>query len=230
MKNRKNQIWIGTDQLENSPEYRKATDSEQGAPARASVTDSLDTAAEASENPRLESSRRDFLKYLGFGMTAATIASCDIPVRKAIPYVSKPDTIVPGVASYFASTFVQGGDYVPVLVKTREGRPIKIEGNSMCPITNGGTSARAQASVLSMYDTSRFDGPRKVNYDANQEPVNATGISWGQVDAEIRNKMRAGAQVRIVSHTIMSPSLHTAIQEFKAKYPNTALVQYDPIS
>ena len=139
-------VWLGTDQLESSPEYIKATDNEIGAP-------------EAEESPRLESSRRDFLKYLGFGMTAATIASCDIPVRKAIPYVTKPDSIVPGVAAYYASTFVQGGDYVPVLVKTREGRPIKIEGNSMSPITGGGTSARVQASVLGLYDTSRFDGP-----------------------------------------------------------------------
>ncbi|MEL7159901.1 MAG: TAT-variant-translocated molybdopterin oxidoreductase, partial [Bacteroidota bacterium] len=108
MKKQANNVWIGTDQLENSADYRKATDKEVGSPV-----------TEAAENPRLEASRRDFLKYLGFGMTAATIASCDIPVRKAIPYVSKPDTIVPGVATYFASTFTQGGDYVPVLVKTR---------------------------------------------------------------------------------------------------------------
>ncbi len=221
MKNKVSNIWLGTDQLESSADYIKATDNEVGAPA---ITENL-------ENPRLEASRRDFLKYLGFGITAATIASCDIPVRKAIPYVSKPDTIVPGVATYFASTFVQGGDYVPVLVKTREGRPIKIEGNAMSPITRGGTSARAQASVLGMYDTSRFDGPYRISEGmakSARNPVDNDG--WDVIDAEIKGKMTAGARVRIVSHTIMSPTLLRAVADFKAKYSNTELVQYDPVS
>src|ERR1044072_6669039 len=74
--------------------------------------------------------RRDFLKYVGFSTAAATIAaSCEVPVRKAIPYVDRPENLVPGVAKYYASTYVMDGDVVPVLVKVREGRPIKIEGN-----------------------------------------------------------------------------------------------------
>ncbi len=218
MKKPINNVWIGTDQLENSPQYQEATSGE--------------VAQEQLENPRLEATRRDFLKYLGFGMTAATIASCDIPVRKAIPYVSKPDTIVPGVATYFASTFVQGGDYVPVLVKTREGRPIKIEGNSMSPITEGGTSARAQASVLSMYDTSRFDGPFRLSNGQIQRARNyADNDGWEILDGEIRDRLRDAREIRIVSHTILSPSLKSAIRDFKAGMPgNTVLVQYDPVS
>ena len=216
MKKQVTNIWVGTDQLEGSADYVKATDNEIGSPIM-----------DAAEDSRLESSRRDFLKYLGFGMTAATIASCDIPVRKAIPYVSKPDTIVPGVASYYASTFVQGGDYVPVLVKTREGRPIKIEGNSMSPITKGGTSARAQASVLGVYDTSRFDGPYRIEGGMAKAGEKA---GWEAIDAEIAGKMSSGAKVRIVSHTVMSPSLLAAIADFKSRYTNTELVQYDPVS
>ena len=219
MSKNNNKVWLGTDQLASTPEYRKATDNEIGAPAA------------AAENPRLESSRRDFLKYLGFGMTAATIASCDIPVRKAIPYVTKPDKIVPGVATYYASTFVQGGDYVPVLVKTREGRPIKIEGNSMSPLTSGGTSARAQASVLGMYDTSRFDGPyRIVDGKARSERNPTENDGWDVIDAEITGVMPADSRVSIVSHTVMSPSLLAAIAEFKTAFPNTRHVQYDPVS
>ena len=218
MKKPINNVWIGTDQIENSPGYREATSGE--------------VAKDHLENPRLEATRRDFLKYLGFGMTAATIASCDIPVRKAIPYVSKPDTIVPGVATYFASTFQQGGDYVPVLVKTREGRPIKIEGNSMSPITEGGTSARAQASVLSMYDTSRFDGPFRLSNGQVQRARNyGDNPGWEVLDGEISSRLRDARQIRIVSHTILSPSLKSAIRDFKAGMPgNTVLVQYDPIS
>ena len=220
MSKNNNKIWLGTDQLESSADYVKATDAEVGAPA-----------ADTSEGGRLESSRRDFLKYLGFGMTAATIASCDIPVRKAIPYVTKPDTIVPGVATYFASTFAQSGDYVPVLVKTREGRPIKLEGNGMSKLTKGGTTARVQAAVLGLYDTSRFDGPYRVEdgiAKANRNPADNDG--WEVIDAEIVGKLTKNSQVRVITHTLMSPSTMAAIAEFKNTYPNTELVQYDPVS
>ena len=87
--------------------------------------------------------RRDFLKYLGFSTAAATIAaSCKTPVRKAIPYVNRPENLIPGVAKYYASTYVQDGDVIPVVVKVRDGRPIKIEGNELYPFTIGGTSAK----------------------------------------------------------------------------------------
>ncbi len=216
---KKNQIWIGTDQLASEPDYMAAQQEEfKHEPAE--------------EITRLESSRRDFLKYLGFGLGAVTMAACDIPVRKAIPYVVKPDTIVPGVSSYFASTFVQGGDYCPVLVKVRDGRPIKIEGNTFSPITRGGTSARAQASVLSLYDTSRYDGPYRIDNGEVQVPDARykLGPSWEEIDEEISQALDSRSRIRVVSHTILSPSTMRAIQDFKVAYPQTALVQYDPVS
>src|SRR4029077_10620118 len=111
-----------------------------------------------------KSSRRDFLKMLGFSTGAAVIAaSCEMPVRKSIPYIWRPEEIVPGVANYYASTFYQGGDYGAVLVKTLEGRPIKIEGRDKknARITKGGTSVRAQAAVLSLYDGARLRNPKR---------------------------------------------------------------------
>ena len=92
-------------------------------------------------------SRRDFLKFLGFSTAAATLAACETPVVKSIPYLVKPDEIIPGVANYYASTIFDGRDFASVLVKTREGRPIKIENNNSC------SNARVQASVLSLYDS-----------------------------------------------------------------------------
>ncbi len=107
-----------------------------------------------------KSPRRDFLKYLGFSTAAATLAaSCKIPVRKAIPYANKPENLVPGVAKYYATTYVQDGDVIPVVAKVRDGRPIKLEGNELSTFTNGGTSARAQASVLDLYDMYRSRYP-----------------------------------------------------------------------
>src|SRR5687767_10399158 len=100
--------------------------------------------------------RRDFLKYLGFSTAAATLAaSCKIPVKKAIPYANKPENLVPGVPKYYATTYVQDGDVVPMVAKVRDGRPIKLEGNELAPFTGGGTSARSQASVLDLYDMYR---------------------------------------------------------------------------
>jgi len=93
------------------------------------------------ELPSTSTSRRDFLKFLGFSTAAATLAACEAPVVKSIPYLVKPEEIIPGVANYYASTIYDGRDYASVLVKTREGRPIKIENNNTC------TNARVQASV-----------------------------------------------------------------------------------
>src|SRR5688500_18739976 len=82
---------------------------------------------------------RDFFKYLGFSTAAAALAaSCETPVRKAIPYVNKPMDIVPGVADFYATTFVCDGEAVPVVAKVRDGRPIKIEGNTLSNYTKGG--------------------------------------------------------------------------------------------
>jgi molybdopterin-containing oxidoreductase family iron-sulfur binding subunit len=104
--------------------------------------------------------RRDFLKYLGFSTAAATLAaSCETPVRHAVPYLQKPDDLIPGVPNFYASTCISEGDVTSVLVKQRDGRPIKIEGNTLSTITNGGTSARVQAAVLDLYDTTRLRYP-----------------------------------------------------------------------
>ena len=219
MKNKNNGVWIGVDQLANTPAYDKATQQE--------FTNNEDLIEGGV------SSRRDFLKYLGFGLGAATLAAgCEIPVKRAIPYVVKPDEIVPGVATYYASSFVQGGDYCPVLVKTREGRPIKVEGNSLSKVTHGGTSARAQASVLSLYDTSRLDGPYRVVEGVIGLPDNRNkkGPSWAEIDQEITDKFNANSRIHIVAHTIMSPTTKKALADFQTKYQNTTLVMYDPVS
>lgn len=227
MKNGKNNgVWIGVEQLQNDPSYQETNKNEF---AELPVVGELSK----EETMSTEASRRDFLKYLGFGIGAATLAaSCEIPVRRAIPYVVKPDEIVPGVATYYASSFVQGGDYCPVLVKTREGRPIKIEGNSLSKVTKGGTSARAQASVLSLYDTNRLDGPYRIADGKIQRSAdrNEKGPSWADIDGEIMGKLSANARVRILSHTIMSPTTKQALVDFQAAYPNASVVMYDPVS
>jgi MoCo/4Fe-4S cofactor protein with predicted Tat translocation signal len=212
-------IWSSVEQLNNDPEFL-ASVQQEFQPL------SVENLAEEGENGGLlQGNRRDFLKMLGFSLGAATIAACDIPVRKAIPYSIRPDEIVPGVANYYASSLALGGDYCSVLVKTREGRPIKIEGNGLSPITKGGTSARAQATVLSLYDTNRLRQPGKV------ADGKVTATTWADLDKEIKAALTASSNIRVVMHTQMSPSLDAALAEFASKYEGKVkFVVYDPIS
>ncbi len=171
------------------------------------------------------SNRRDFLKLFGFAIaSAAVVSSCEQPVRKAIPYLIKPDEITPGKASYYASTFYDGNDYGSILVKVRDGRPIKIEGNELSSISKGGTNARIQASVLSLYDTGRYRNPVIKGKDAD----------WEKVDSEIIEQLNAikakNGNIAILSQTIISPSTLAVIEEFKKAYPNTKHIQYDSVS
>ncbi|MGZ8536787.1 MAG: TAT-variant-translocated molybdopterin oxidoreductase [Flavisolibacter sp.] len=172
--------------------------------------------------------RRDFLKYLGFSTAAATLAaSCKQPVRKAIPFVNRPENIVPGVSKYYASTYVQDGDALPILVKVRDGRPIKIEGNDLCSFTQGGTSARAQASVLDLYDTYRITNPkRKVGSIFQEIPT------FEQLDTQITSALSGlgGAPVVLLTSTIVSPSTKQLISEFLGRFPGSRHVQYDAVS
>ncbi len=169
--------------------------------------------------------RRDFLKMLGFTVGGAVIAaSCETPVRKAIPFLNQPEEITPGIPNFYASSFFDGNEYCSILVKTREGRPIKIEGNDLSPISKGGTTAKVQASVLNLYDNARYKGPKKDNQDTD----------WATLDADIstqlKNLNKEGKEIVILSGTIISPSTKQLIEEFKAIYPNTKWITYDAIS
>jgi MoCo/4Fe-4S cofactor protein with predicted Tat translocation signal len=176
---------------------------------------------EGNEKGWLDASapRRDFLKYLGFSTAAAAIAAgCKTPVRKAVPFANKPADIVPGVSKYYATTYVQDGDILPILAKVRDGRPIKIEGNDECSYTLGGTSARAQASVLDLYDTNRLTHPkRKVGTKFEEVPT------FEQLDKMIADAMTGVTNPILLTSTLTSPST----KEIIAKYPGLKHVQYD---
>lgn len=172
------------------------------------------------------SSRRNFLKWCGFTFASAAItSSCESPVKKAIPYLNKPEEVTPGKASYYASSFFDGSEYASVLVKTREGRPIKIEANDLSTVTKGGTSARVQASVLSLYDRdNRYHHPLK----------EGKKISWELLDKEIKEQLENASaedeEIALVTPNIISPSTRKLINEFKEKYVSVNWIQYDPIS
>ncbi len=167
--------------------------------------------------------RRDFLKYVGFSTAAASLAACEGPVKKSIPYVVQPTEIVPGVANYYATTIADGFDFASILVKTREGRPIKIENNTMAA-TKGSANARVNASVLGLYDSLRIQNPQK----------DGKTISWETLDAEVSSKLNSIAasnkDIVLLTQTYASPSTSRLIAEFSQKYTNVRHVVYDAIS
>ncbi len=170
-----------------------------------------------------KTNRRDFLKYVGFSTAAASVAACEGPVIKSIPYVVQPERIVPGVANYYATTIANGYDFASILIKTREGRPIKVENNKEAK-TGGNSNARIQASVLSLYDSTRLQGPL-----SNGEPA-----EWAILDANVKAKLGAlkdsGRQVVLLTQTYASPSTAKLIADFTAAYPNTKHITYDAIA
>ena len=168
-------------------------------------------------------SRRDFLKYVGFSTAAASLAACEGPVKKSIPYVVQPESIVPGVANYYATSIADGYDFASVLVKTREGRPIKIENNDLA-MTNGGANARVNASVLSLYDSKRLQGPT----------FNGEAIAWEDLDLRVKGTLTAaknsGKQIALLTQSYASPTTKKLIADFTAAYGNVTHVAYDAIA
>ena len=207
MKENKKTYWKGLEQLSNDPEFVKHADREF--PELPSTL-----------NEEGSASRRDFLKLMGFSLAAASLAACETPIRKAIPYVNKPVDINPSIPNYYASTFASGGDYAAVVVKTREGRPIKIDGNELSPINKGKVNAIVEASVLSLYDKQRLTGPM----------VGGAKSDWKTVDEQVKSKLASAGSVKVVTNTILSPSTEKAIQEMGATFGGVEVITYDPIS
>ena len=208
--------WQHYGELKNSEAYQESLKNE--------FSEDLPVAEPGAGLLEATAPRRDFLKYLGFSTAAAmAAASCEMPVKKSIPYLNKPDTVVPGVADYYATTYVQDGNVVPVVAKVRDGRPIKIEGNELSSVTKGGTSAQVQASVLDLYDTARLRFPL-----GNGKEVTTFDAFDKQVSEALAGA--AGLPVVLLTGTITSPTTKQVIADFLAKKPGARHIQYDALS
>lgn len=168
--------------------------------------------------------RRDFLKIMGFSLSVLPLAtSCKkIAAQKAIPYLNKNDQVTPGVANWYATTSNLCPAHCSLLVKTREGRPIKVEGNPLSPVSRGGTCPVCQASVLSLYDSSRFKLPKKKGEYS----------TFAVIDAEIKKALQdsvsAGKRTALVMSSIYGPSTLKAVSDFKAAFGNVDVIVYNP--
>jgi molybdopterin-containing oxidoreductase family iron-sulfur binding subunit len=171
-----------------------------------------------ADDGRNEVGRRDFLKLTGFSLAAVAASACSRPiVDKAIPYLTAPEEIVPGRAYWMASTCHGCPARCGVLVKCRDGRPIKIEGNSEHPLSRGGVCAVGQAMVLGLYDSQRLAGPQ----------LGGKASDWKSVDALIVQKLDGARRVRVVSSTLPSPTTKRVVSEFLSRFEDGKHVVYD---
>jgi molybdopterin-containing oxidoreductase family iron-sulfur binding subunit len=206
--------WKGLEEMNKTPEFVEKNKNEFAEPLP--VEELLEGSGLHTATPR-----RDFLKAMGFGIGAVSLAACNVaPVVKSVPYLIKPEDVTPGIPNYYASSYIGGS----ILVKTREGRPIKIEGNPFCTINKGGLTAQAQATVLDLYDNSKLKGPLFKGAES----------TWDAIDLHVKEQLTkiqaSGKTIAIVSNTVNSPSAKSVVTDFITQYPATKHITIDPIS
>ncbi|NNJ56712.1 MAG: TAT-variant-translocated molybdopterin oxidoreductase, partial [Bacteroidia bacterium] len=215
-----NKYWKGIDELDQSADFVSSQENEfsEGLPLEKIFT---------SDDDSVRANRRDFLKYFGFSVGAVTLAACNkAPVKKAVPYVVKPENVTPGVPLYYAGSSVSNSEGYPMLVKVREGRPIKFEPNKEATFFGGGLDGLAHSAILSLYDINRLKGAMVAG---DRKPQ-----AWADFDKDVIKALDAtaasGKSIAIVTNSNTSLVVDQAIKDFSAKYTNTETVAYEPIS
>ncbi len=209
--------WKGLEELHEDPSFLEERSRE--------FKEELSLIPFDEKESKLEASRRDFLKLMGFSFGGLALSACTrMPVEKIIPYLNKPEEIVPGVANWYATTCAGCTASCSILTKVRDGRPIKIEGNAESPLFQGGVCAVGQATVLSLYDEARLKEPS----------MKGKAVAWDSLDHYVLEKLQSiqssGGRLLLVAGTTTSPSTKAILQEWKVRYPNTEVVSYDAFS
>jgi len=199
--------WRSLDELADTPEFQAAVERE------------FPSAAQEWIDP---TSRRSFLKLMGASMALAGLSGCTkMPDEPIYPYIKAPEDLILGKPMYFATAHPFTTGAVPLLVKSDEFRPIKIDGNPEHAYTQGGSDPYSQGTLLDLYDPDRS---QHVMYEEE-------GRSWGEFAEALRQKVTAskdGTGIYFLSATITSPTLARQWQEAQKAWPKAKLVQYDP--
>jgi molybdopterin-containing oxidoreductase family iron-sulfur binding subunit len=170
-------------------------------------------------------SRRKFLALLGASAALAGAGCADYRDKgEIIPYNQKPEEVTLGKPTYYASTCTGCSLSCGILIKTREGRPIKIDGNPDHPVNQGKICAKGQANILNLYDPERLSTPLRRNNLGYFDNIN-----WEIADKEILNKLNQAGdkEIAIITNQITSPSGFKIIEEFKSKFSKVNVYTYD---
>ncbi len=212
--------WRSFGELHNDPEFLKAKNDEFAE----GVTDEFDV------NKMSKLSRRRFLALLSASAALAAAGCSDYRDKgEIISYNQKPEDIIVGIPNYYASTCTGCNEACGILVKTREGRPIKVDGNPDHPVNKGKICARGQASILNMYDPGRLKDPV-----FSSDRQNHKNISWQDADdkiiAELKSASASGKEIAVISGKITSPSYQRVLTDFTAAYPAAKVYSYELIN
>ena len=171
-------------------------------------------------------SRREFLEILSASFAALALTGCNVrpPKEKIVPLAESPENYAPGLARWYATTCGGCPSACGVLAKSRDGRPIKLEGNPDHPLSRGGLCARGQASLLDLYDTQRLRGPLLAGQPAG----------WDRLDAEVSDKLKhldkTGGRLLVLTPTLVSPSARESLSLFLKAHPKAEHAVYDAVS
>ncbi|MFA7228983.1 MAG: TAT-variant-translocated molybdopterin oxidoreductase, partial [Melioribacteraceae bacterium] len=170
-------------------------------------------------------SRRKFLALLAASSALTATACTDYHDKgEIIPYNKRPEEVLPGVANYYASTCSGCGLACGILIKTREGRPVKVDGNPDHPVNKGKICAKGQADILSLYDPERLRQPMKFRKE----------ISWKRADEEITGLLKEaqddGKEIVVITGAVNSPTTKKVLDDFAAKFPNSKVYSHSLIN
>lgn len=160
--------------------------------------------------------RREFLKLMGASLALGSAGCLRRPVQKIVPYAKQPEEITLGQALNYSSTWFDGSETFGLLVKTREGRPIKYEGHPQHAFSRGALSARAQAHLLSCYDPDRLQAPQHNLQKKDRANAETVSVTWGQLDEKVRAAVANGG-VTLLTGQVASPTLRQMIKDFQTE-------------
>ena len=199
--------WRSVDELANTAEFQAAVEKE------------FPSAAQEWIDPV---SRRGFMKLMGASMALAGLAGCTKqPDEPIYPYVKQPEDLVLGKPNYFATANPLVAGAVPLLVKSDQFRPIKIDGNPDHAYNAGSSDVFSQGALLDLYDPDRS---QHTTYEGENR-------EWAEFAQELRKKVvetKDGTGIYFLSTTITSPTLARQWKAVQASWPKAKLVQYDP--
>lgn len=197
--------WLSLEQWRQDPEFQKMAESEfQSSPL-------------SNEDGQGGWARREFMKLMGASLALTTFGCVRRPAQQIIPYAKRPEEVIPGLPNHYASSAQDGLEGIGILVTTREGRPIKIEGNADHGANEGGMSARAHAQILKLYDPDRLNGPKRNLQNEKRTNRETINIAWDALDKNIVEELKKG-KVAILTHATLSPSTASLLKEFAGAF------------
>ena len=212
--------WRSLDELADQPEFKDWLHREFPSGASEMVEDG--------------STRRQFLKIMSasFALAGVAIRSVRVavvPEEKLEPFGQQPENFTFGDAQYFATAMPTRTGAIPLVVKSCDGRPIKVEGNALFPGSNGGTDRYAQASILDLYDVDRARHFTKLGSSGKQEVVSREEALSFLDSLSKKFVANSGEGLAFLAESSTSPSRARLQKIIAQKFPNRKWFTYDAI-